>query len=176
MIQTNVRVSTTRSGSVLIDSSGAVIGLISRRGLPSTTPISDGRSGSMSKNTTLVPRYATPIEYAKQVADELILTGRVAHPWLGVESSDLSEEDAERYGRSGAHIDRITPGSPAENAGLQTNDVIVGINGDTAIGSGSDLVVALRRYKPAESVAITYLRGNEEQVAFATLAENGAVP
>ena len=175
MIQTNVRVSTTSSGAVLIDSSGAAIGLVTHRGLPAAKPIDD-RTTTTAKSSTLVPRYATPIEFAKQVADELILTGRVAHPWLGVQTSDLSDTQIDRLGRAGARIDAVAPGSPAENAGLEPGDVVVGIDNQTAIESSSDLIVALRRHHPGESVGVTYIRGVDQQVALATLAENTSVP
>jgi putative serine protease PepD len=174
MIQTNVRMTESGSGAVLIDSSGAVIGLLTHRGMPATTNASV--TDSTEKSATLVPRYATPIDYAKQVADELIDTGRVAHPWLGVRSSDLSDDQADRLGRSGARIDEVTPGSPAADADLRVGDVIVGIDGDRAIASSSDLVVALRRHHPGDPVGINYIRGSEEQVAIATLAENESLP
>jgi len=160
---------------VLIDSSGAAIGLVTHRGLPAAKPIDD-RTTTTAKSSTLVPRYATPIEFAKQVADELILTGRVAHPWLGVQTSDLSDTQIDRLGRAGARIDAVAPGSPAENAGLEPGDVVVGIDNQTAIESSSDLIVALRRHHPGESVGVTYIRGVDQQVALATLAENTSVP
>jgi S1-C subfamily serine protease len=175
MIQTNVRVSTAESGAVLIDSSGAAIGLVTRRGLPLGKAI-DERTSSTTKTTTLLPRYATPIEYAKQVADELILTGHVAHPWLGVQTSDLSDAAIDRLGRAGARVESVAPGSPAESAGLQAGDIVIGIDNETAIESSSDLVVALRRHHPGESVGVTYVRGVDQQVALATLAENTSVP
>jgi len=175
MIQTNVRVSTTNSGAVLIDSSGAAIGLVTRRGLPLAKAI-DTRTSSVSKPTTLLPRYATPIEYAKQVADELILTGHVAHPWLGVQTSDLSDSEIDALGRAGARVESVAPSSPAESAGLQPGDIVIGIDNESAIESSSDLVVALRRHHPGESVGISYVRGVDQQVALATLAENNSVP
>jgi putative serine protease PepD len=175
MIQTNVRITESGAGAVLIDSSGAVIGLLTHRGMPTTGNLSVV-TDSTSKSATLVPRYATPIDYAKQVADELILTGRVAHPWLGVKSSDLSDDQADRLGRSGARIDEVDPGSPAADADLHVGDVIVAVDGDRNISSSSDLVVALRRHHPGDSVGINYLRGGDEQVAIATLVENGSLP
>ena len=173
MIQTNVRISATGSGAALIDSTGAVIGLVTRRG----QPVKDVAQHTTGTGTaaTLVPRYATPIDYVKQVADELVLNGRVAHPWLGVESSDLSEAEVSQAGRAGARIVQVAPGSPAEIAGLQPGDVVISVD-DHAVSTSSDLVVALRTHKPADSVSITYLRDGSEQETSATLAENVSVP
>ena len=176
MIQTNVRLSTTGAGTVLLDSRGAVIGLVTRRGMPDDTPSASKITVTTSdRSQTLVPRYATPVEYAKAVADELILTGRVAHPWLGVESSDLSDKQADSLGHGGARIERVTPGSPAESAGLASGDIVVGID-DAPVASSSDLVVVLRRHKPNESVGVTYLRAGEAGVALATLADKPSLP
>ena len=176
MIQTNVRLSTTGAGTVLLDSRGAVIGLVTRRGMPDDGPSASKITVTTSgRSETLVPRYATPVEYAKTVADELILTGRVAHPWLGVESSDLSDREANSLGHGGARIERITPGSPAESAGLASGDIVVGVD-DAPVASSSDLVVVLRRHKPNESVGITYLRSGEAGVALATLADKPSLP
>jgi putative serine protease PepD len=168
MIQTNVRLTANGAGSVLLDSRGAVIGLVTRRGMPGST-----NGGVMSVSTakaTLVPRYATPIEYAKQIADELILTGRAAHPWIGVESHEI-----DALGHGGARLDRVTAGSPAANAGLEAGDVVVGVDG-TAVESSSDLVVALRRHRLNESVGVTYLRSGEAGVGLVTLADRPALP
>ena len=178
MIQTNVRVSTAGSGAVLVDSTGAVIGLVTRRGLDG----GDGDPGATettnpvnTKAAVLVPRYATPIGFAKSEADELITVGHVVHSWLGVESRDLSDSETDKLGRTGARIDSVTPGSPAANAGLQAGDIVLGIDAKP-IGSSSDLVVALRQYKPNQPVGITYERDGADQVAIAVLAEKLAVP
>ncbi|MGZ4716213.1 MAG: S1C family serine protease [Acidimicrobiales bacterium] len=178
MIQTNVRVSSAGSGAVLVDSTGAVIGLVTRRGLGGA----DGDPGATettnpvnTKAAVLVPRYATPIGFAKSEADELITLGHVVHSWLGVESRDLSDSETDKLGRTGARVDSVTPGSPAANAGLQAGDIVLGID-NHPIGSSSDLVVALREYKPNQSVGITYERDGGDQVAIAILAEKLSVP
>jgi S1-C subfamily serine protease len=178
MIQTNVRVSTAGSGAVLVNSSGAVVGLVTRRGLE----VDEGEPGATettnpmnTKASVLVPRYATPIGFAKTEADELILLGHVVHSWLGVESRDLSDSETDKLGRTGARIDSVTPGSPAADAGLLAGDIVLGVD-NHPIGSSSDLVVALRLYKPNQSVGITYRRDGSDQVALATLAEKLATP
>ena len=176
MIQTNVRLSSTGAGTVLLDSRGAVIGLVTRRGLPDPTATGTKVTASTTgRSETLVPRYATPVEYAKEVADELILTGRAAHPWLGVETSDLSDKEMDALGHGGARIERVTPGSPADSAGLDAGDIVVGVD-DAPVESSSDLVVTLRRHKPSESVGVTYLRAGEAGVALATLADKPSIP
>ncbi|MEI7593571.1 MAG: trypsin-like peptidase domain-containing protein [Actinomycetes bacterium] len=181
MIQTNVRLTESGAGAALVDSSGAVIGVVTHRGMGddasgSSSGNGSGSSTSTAIGSTLVPRFATPIGFAKQVADELILHGRVAHPWLGVRSSDLSEDQFEAVGRHGARVEDVATGSPADEADLRTGDVIVSIDSGHAIESSSDLVVALRGHHPGEPVAITVMRGSDEEVVTATLSENTSLP
>ncbi len=172
MIQTNVHLTSNDAGAALVDSSGSVIGLITAStthvtvvggGDPTTTSIETGTQ-------TLVPRYATPIDYAKQVADELIMTGRVAHPWLGVETSDLTSDQVDDLGRTGARVDKVVAKSPAQRAGLLAGDVIIAVD-SSHITSSASLVVHLRGDKPHQSIAVTYLRDGSERVATATLID-----
>ena len=115
-------------------------------------------------------RYATPISYARQVADELIAHGRVDHPWLGVETSDLSTAQQAELGQAGAHIDRVVSDSPAEAAGLMVGDIVVRVD-DTRIPSSAALVVQLRGDRPRQAIDITYLRDGSERVTVATLVD-----
>ncbi len=104
------------------------------------------------------------------MADELIATGHVVHPWLGVETSDLTPAQSASLGtRRGAHRRRRGQ-SPAEQAGLLDGDVVVSING-AAITSSAALVVELRSDKPKQKVSITYVRDGTEQVTIATLVD-----
>src|SRR4029079_8047553 len=91
-----------------------------------------------TKAAVLVPRYATPIGFAKREADELIAVGHVVHSWLGVETRDLTDGETDKLGRTGARIDSVTPGSPAANAGLPAGDIVLGLDGQ-AIGANSAL-------------------------------------
>jgi putative serine protease PepD len=171
MIQTNVNLSGTSAGAALVDSSGSVIGLITSTGAHLTT-VSQATTttGTASANQTLVSRYATPIAYAKQVADELILTGHVSHPWLGVEATDLTTDQANSLGRTGAHVDRVITKSPAQRAGLLPGDVVIAID-SSRITSEASLIVHLRQEKPHQSITVTYMRDGTQRVTTAVLID-----
>ncbi len=115
-------------------------------------------------------RYATPVDYASKVADELIATGKVAHPWLGVEASDLTGDQLADAGQPGARIDKVIAASPALHAGLLVGDVVVSVDG-TKVTSSSGLTAVLRQETPHQSIKITYLREGTRRTTIATLSE-----
>jgi len=171
MVQTNVRLAPDATGSPLVDSSGTVVGIVTRRGSETN---GDGSSESDS-SAELDVRYATTIEWAKRVADDLVSGGRVRHVWLGVRGADLTEDEVTDLGRGGAKIVSVATGSPAALADLQPADVVLAV--DTKhVTSSSDLVVALRAHAPGDAISISYRRGPDHGSTFATLAEKPQTP
>ena len=145
MLQTDAPIAPGSSGGALLDSTGAVIGI--------TTAIAVSDVGAEGLG------FATPIDIARAVADDIIETGQARHVWLGVEGSDLEAAAARELDvDGGATVLEVMAGSPAEAAGLAPDDIIVSVQG-AAIGSMSALVVALRSHDPGEEVEIGYLRG-----------------
>ena len=93
MIKTNLRLTSEATGAPLIDASnGAVIGIITSRGYrapaddaaPPRQPAAKRTSGT-SADADAVVRFATPIDYASTVADQLITSHVVPRAWLGVD-------------------------------------------------------------------------------------------
>lgn len=155
MIQTDAPIAEGSSGGALVDPSGAVIGITS-----AVAADAGGRFG-----------FATPIDLAHRVADQLIRSGRMVHGWLGVEGSDLAADHARSAGLSGgAVVHGVRDGSPAASAGLAEGDVIVAVD-DRSVTSISSLVVQLRAHAPGESVALRYWRDGMVHDTTATLAE-----
>ena len=104
--------------------------------------------------------FAIPINSAKRVAEEIIATGKSRTPIMGVKL-DMG------YTGEGARIQSVTPGSPAEQANLESGDIIVTVNG-RAIDDATELVVEIRNHAPGEKIDVEYTRNG--QVAAATLA------
>jgi S1-C subfamily serine protease len=102
--------------------------------------------------------YATPIDVAIKVADDLISTGSTQHCWLGIEGKNAKGSmGAPDAATAGVVITDISEGGPA--AGLLTaGDVIVGIDGDP-IPDVSSLTTALLLRSPGDEVEITYHQG-----------------
>lgn len=176
MIQTNVRLDADATGATLLDKSGAVVGLVTTRGARAAdTKQTKANTVTTTAATSAATVYATPIDYAKSVADDLIATGHAVHVWMGVEGADLSDGDTTRLGRAGARLTAVAADGPAAAAGLRDGDIVVAVDAQP-IGSMSAMVVALRRHRPGDSVAISYVRGDEQQVTLVSLAEKPAHP
>ncbi len=114
MIQTDAPIAPGSSGGALVDASGAVIGI--------TTAVASEPGGRFG--------FATPIDLARRVADQLLATGRMVHGWLGVEGTDLTSEQASAMNVPGGAVVRtVAAGSPAALAGLAAGDVITEVDG-----------------------------------------------
>jgi S1-C subfamily serine protease len=162
MIQTDAPISPGSSGGALLDRTGAVIGI--------TTAV------AVDGGATEGLGFATPIETARLVGDQLIANGRFIHVWLGIEGSDIDGGTAALLGvESGALVDKVMPGGPAEGAGLAARDVIVGIE-DKLVPSMGALVVNLRGRPPGEVVVLDVMRDSKPRELRVTLAERPKRP
>jgi S1-C subfamily serine protease len=151
LLQTDAPISPGNSGGALANRAGEIIG-INVAYLP---PQETGAEGI---------GFAIPSYTVVSVADQLIETGEAQHPYLGVSVSDLAPEVADRFGvsaESGALIAEVEPGGPADTAGIEAGDVVTAV-GSVDVSSSGDLLSALRRYGPGETVELTVLRGGEE--------------
>ncbi|AHY47530.1 Trypsin-like serine proteases typically periplasmic [Rubrobacter radiotolerans] len=164
LIQTDAAISPGNSGGALVNRSGEVIG-INVAYLPQT------QSGAPVEGIG----FAIPASTATSVADQLIADGEVTTAYIGVVPVDITAQDAEQFGLDGvedggAGVAEVASGSPADDAGLQTEDVIVAIDDREVQGSG-DLYAALRDYRPGETVTLTVVRDGSEQTFDITLGE-----
>lgn len=157
MIQTDAPISPGSSGGALLDGHGSVIGV--------TTAVAVSDAGGERVG------FATPIDAARSVAEQLITTGRVVHVWLGIQGADLDRATATDLKiAGGALVATIVKGSPAERAGLQAHDVIIGV-GDRSTTSMGALVVQLRQWRPGETVTVELIRNRRRSRLKVLLAE-----
>ena len=143
-IQTDAAINPGNSGGALVNAKGEVVGINSAI---ATLGGSGGESGSIGIG------FAIPIDEARDIAEEIIRTGRVTHPAIGVEAATVTGDER----REGARISAVSPGGGAERAGLQSGDVIVEVEG-TEVTSVDELILAIRQHEVGEQVEITYLR------------------
>ena len=155
MIQTDASIAPGSSGGALLDMSGSVVGI--------TTAIAiDSKVGGQSLG------FATPVEVARDVAHQLISTGRVVHAWLGIEGEDVIE--AGSTDADGARVRTVVPLSPAAEAGIQVGDVITAIDGKP-VTSMLTLMVSMRTHAPGEGIVVKFWRGGNATEVRATLRE-----
>lgn len=118
--------------------------------------------------------FAIPVDYAINIAQQIIDGKQPSHAQLGVSATTVTSQLAERYGLgadSGAYISQVNAGSSAEQAGLQQGDIVTKL-GDTDITSSSDLVLAVRSHNVGDTVTITYVRDGAENTAEVTLGSD----
>jgi serine protease Do len=145
-IQTDVAVNPGNSGGPLFNMQGEVIGINSQ--IYSRTGGYQGLS------------FAIPIDLAIKIKDQLQRYGKVSRGHLGVAIQELNQSLAESFGlkkADGALIANVGAGSPAEKAGLQAGDVIVGFNGKP-IANSAELPLAVADVRPGESARIRVWR------------------
>lgn len=114
-IQTDASINPGNSGGPLFNTRGEVVGI--------NTAIVSGGQGI---------GFATPINAAKLILQQLKETGHVTRGWLGVAVQELTPELAQSFGlkeAKGALVSEVIPNSPAATAGLQRGDIIIAFSG-----------------------------------------------
>jgi S1-C subfamily serine protease len=118
--------------------------------------------------------FAIPINLARNIAEQLLKTGRVGRGFLGVATMALTPELARKVGvafEPGALVNQVTRKSPAEAAGLQPNDIIVEVAGRRIDGDGA-LKQAVASRRPGETVPVVAVRAGRRITLQVALAEN----
>ena len=156
MIQTDAAVNQGSSGGPLVNLEGRVLGI-----LTATIPHAEGIG------------FALPANEVRAVAAQLLEHGRVERVWLGIAGIDAGSRAAAYYGlqaSSGVFVGDVNPGSPAQQAGLQVGDLILGIEGRN-LGRITDLQGDLRGRKAGDVVDLQVRRGAQTRSVKASLAQ-----
>ncbi len=161
-IQTDAAINPGNSGGPLINSRGEVIGINSAIASPTGTYAGYG--------------FAIPISLAKATMDELIKFGRVQRPALGVLINEVTAADAQAAGLKeirGAIVEGFPSDeeSPARNAGLETGDIIIAVNG-RAIDRVATLQRLVRLNKAGDMLAVDVQRFGEKKSFKVKLADS----
>lgn len=149
-IQTDAAINPGNSGGPLVDLNGRLIGI--------NTAIISRTGGNQGIG------FAIPVNTVKDVADQLIETGHVERARLGVEFGPASESliRALDLPRGAAVISSVTPGSPADRAGIQSGDIIVAVNGET-LTNHLQLSQWIGSMRPGETASITFIRDDDRE-------------
>jgi Do/DeqQ family serine protease len=150
-IQTDASINPGNSGGPLVDLQGRVVGINTAILAPSGGNIGIG--------------FAVPINMARQVMDQLVRYGEIKRGRIGVAIQDLTPDLAQALGTKhiqGAVIARVEPGSPADRAGLRTNDLVIAING-APMRSGTELRNRVGLSRIGDEVELTVERGGAER-------------
>ena len=132
--------------------------------------------------------YAIPISDVESIINELMLRetrDRVSEDekgYLGITCLDVTDQASQSYNiPAGVYVSTVTDGAAAQQAGIQTGDIITGMEGNTITGS-DQLIDLLGYYSAGETVTLTIQRGNGTQyeeinvdVTLSSAQEAGAV-
>lgn len=160
LIQTDAAINPGNSGGALVDADGKLIGI--------NTLIT-----SYSGNYSGVG-FAIPVNYAVNIAQQIIDGKTPTHAQLGVSLSTVNAQNAQRYGLptdSGAYVARVNPGSGAAEAGIEAGDIITKFDGG-AVESASDLMLAVRSKNPGDKVTLEVNRNGETKEVEVTLGSD----
>ncbi|WP_442802450.1 trypsin-like peptidase domain-containing protein [Streptomyces sp. CMB-StM0423] len=167
-LQTDAPINPGNSGGPLLDLEGRVIGI------NSAIRAADNGSGEpqTEQGGSIGLGFAIPVNKGKDVAEELINTGKATHPVIGVTLNMQYTGDGAQVGTSAEEggTEPVTPGGPADSAGIEPGDVITGVDGE-AVHNGEELIVKIRSRSPGEDLSLTVERDGEELTVDVTLGE-----
>lgn len=162
VIQTSAPINPGNSGGPLVNLDGQVIGI-------NTLVAGQAEPGVQAQGIG----FAIGINTAKPIADQLVATGKVIHPYLGISYIPLNPAISAQLGiqaREGVVVARIVRGSPAAAAGLRSEDVITKID-NTSLEGESALAQIISDHKPGDKLTLTVLRGPQNLSVEVTLGE-----
>lgn len=161
VIQTDASINLGNSGGPLLDINGNVIGV----------------NVAVAENAENIG-FAIPIDSVKEVLKSVQTTGKIQRPYLGVRYIPITSDVQKRnnlsvdYGalvlRSSSDEPGVLPGSPADKAGIQENDIILEVDG-VKINSSNPLNQVVQAYKLGSVVEIKLLSKGSEKVVKVTL-------
>jgi len=150
-IQTDAAINPGNSGGALLNMAGELIGI-------NAAIISGSRSSAGVG-------FAIPSNIVKKVKDDLIIKGYVVRSFLGIYMQDINEdiyEAMELESMQGTIIGEVVPGSPADKAGLEESDIIVGFE-DQKINNGSELKNLISNSIPGSKIKLKILRSGRNE-------------
>jgi S1-C subfamily serine protease len=176
VIQTDASINPGNSGGPLLDAQGRVIGINSQIA-------TGGGQGSVGIG------FAVPVNTAKDLLPELRAGEEIERAYLGVSMATVNEDvasEADLPVDSGALVESVEEGTPAESAGLrgseidelsgeisQAGDLIVAIDGEP-VRSADDVVSAVAGKQPGDTVELEIYRGDDKRTVSVELGERPA--
>ncbi|MFH1238730.1 MAG: DegQ family serine endoprotease [bacterium] len=152
MIQTDAAINQGNSGGPLINIKGEVIGI--------NTAIYTPTGGFVGVG------FATPINKAKAILQQLIQKGKVTRGWLGVEIKEVDKAIAKQFGlkeEKGVLVNNVMKDTPAERAGLKRGDIILEYDG-RAVKDVTALQDLVAQTEPKKKVTLKVWRSNKEEL------------
>ena len=165
LIQTDAAINQGNSGGPLVNLAGEVIGI-------NTLVVRNSGSGTVAEGLG----FAIPVNTARAVAEQIMQKGFFSRPYMGIRWQSITPYIAARYHLPvdwGAYVTEVLANSPARDAGLETDDIIIRI-GDVTIDETHSYINTLFLYKPGEQITVEVLRNGKKIQLQVTLGESGS--
>jgi putative serine protease PepD len=157
VIQTDAPINPGNSGGPLLDTSGRVIGVNSQI-----------ETGGANGNVGI--GFAIPSNTVRQVVPRLVQGQTVQHPYLGISTAAGTSPSA-----TGAPVEEVVPGGPADKGGVQQGDVIIRVD-STQVTSPDDVSAAIAAHKPNDVVDVVVQRAGGTVVLHVKLGVQPKTP
>lgn len=158
-IQTDAAINLGNSGGPLVNGVGEVIGV------NSAIAARPGQAGSIGLG------FAIPSAQVSRTAEQIIATGEATYPVIGASlDSVYTGEGVRVLSEVVDGAEPITPGGPAEEAGLAPGDVIVAMD-EIPVTSAEELIVRIRAHAPGEVITLTVRENDQDRQIEVTLGE-----
>ncbi len=144
-IQTDAAINPGNSGGPLVNLAGQVVGV--------NSAIATVGAGLGDEAGNIGVGFAIPMAQVRRTVEQLLADGEAQYPVIGARVATTMD--------TGAIISTVSADSPAEEAGLQEDDVVTSIDGIT-VDDGVDLIVAIREHQPGQRIELTYERDGDE--------------
>lgn len=167
-LQTDAAINPGNSGGPLVNLAGEVVGV--------NSAIAQAPGSGQSAAGSIGLGFAIPANQVRRTAQQLIETGRATRPIIGALIDNRYTGEGVRVVRSedvaaGEHP--VTPGGPADKAGIKPGDVIVAIDG-RPVTQEDELLVAIRARAPGDEVVLTIRDGDTDRDVTVVLDEAAA--
>jgi 2-alkenal reductase len=163
LIQTDAAINHGNSGGPLVNLAGQVIGM-------NTLVVrSAGFTGDQAEGLG----FAVAANTVRAISEQLIQTGHVARPYLGIQWEPITPDVARQYGLSvqwGIYITDLGQGSPAAKAGLKRGDIITSLGG-VALDETHPFINTLLQFQPGQQLQLSVNRNGQALDLNVTLGE-----
>jgi 2-alkenal reductase len=159
LIQTDASINRGNSGGPLINLNGEVVGI-------NTLVVRGGGGGGVFGPADQAEGlgFAVPSSIVRIVSEQIIQTGEMVYPYMGIRYSMIDGDIAAQEGlavQNGAYVAAVEDGTPADDAGLQADDVITAVDG-VSLAQNNSLRLVLTGYRPGDTITLTVQRGSRE--------------